>query len=88
MSKMDKAVRSFEVQRVARLYLAEGFYPVKPAFMREIISTLRHAEVFIRTREKMHPTGQQLYRELLNELEQHWWFPSDENRQTDKKDNS
>ena len=30
--------------------------------------TLTHAETFIKTREKMHPTGQQLYRENIEKL--------------------
>jgi Flp pilus assembly CpaF family ATPase len=37
--------------------------------LQEIIVTMRHARVFITSREKMHPTGVQLYDELLTKLE-------------------
>jgi hypothetical protein len=37
--------------------------------LQEIIVTMRHARIFITTREKMHPTGVQLYDELLTKLE-------------------
>jgi hypothetical protein len=33
--------------------------------MQEILVTMRHARIFIASREKMHPTGIQLYDELL-----------------------
>lgn len=35
----------------------------------DIIVTLRHARVFITSREKMHPTGVELFDELLGRLE-------------------
>lgn len=37
--------------------------------MNDIITTMRHARVFIVSRHKMHPTGVQLYDELLEKLE-------------------
>ncbi len=36
--------------------------------IRETIITMRHARIFIMSREKMHPTGVQLYDELLAKL--------------------
>jgi hypothetical protein len=36
----------------------------------ELLVTLRHAHIFITTREKMHPTGIELYEETIKELEQ------------------
>lgn len=36
----------------------------------EAITTMLHAETFIRTREKMHPTGIDLWCELVNRLQE------------------
>ena len=36
----------------------------------EILTTLKHARVFITTREKMHKTGVELYDKLIEKLEQ------------------
>lgn len=36
--------------------------------LEEIIVTMRHARVFLTSREKMHPTGVALYDELLQKL--------------------
>ena len=36
----------------------------------EAITTMSHAETFIRTREKMHPTGVDLWCELVNRLQE------------------
>ena len=33
--------------------------------LNDALITMRHAETFISSREKMHPTGQHLYRELM-----------------------
>ena len=38
------------------------------AVLREVIVTMRHAHVFITSREKMHPTGVELYDELLTKI--------------------
>lgn len=35
----------------------------------ECLVTLRHASVFVRTREKMHPTGLELYDQLVKDVE-------------------
>lgn len=35
----------------------------------ECLVTLRHASVFVRTREKMHPTGIELYDRLITDVE-------------------
>ena len=35
----------------------------------DVIMTMRHARIFITSREKMHPTGIELYDELLGKLE-------------------
>lgn len=36
----------------------------------ESLVTLRHASVFVRTREKMHATGIELYDQLVKDLEE------------------
>lgn len=35
----------------------------------ECLVTLRHAGVFVRSREKMHPTGLELYDQLIKDVE-------------------
>jgi hypothetical protein len=35
----------------------------------ECLVTLRHAAVFVRTRQKMHPTGVELYDQLVKDVE-------------------
>ncbi len=35
----------------------------------ECLVTLRHASVFVRTRERMHPTGLELYDQLVKDIE-------------------
>lgn len=35
----------------------------------ECLVTLRHANVFVRTRERMHPTGLELYDQLIKDIE-------------------
>lgn len=35
----------------------------------ECLVTLRHASVFVRTRESMHPTGLELYDQLVKDVE-------------------
>lgn len=37
--------------------------------VKEIVNTMKHARTFITSREKMHPTGVELYDELLANLE-------------------
>jgi hypothetical protein len=39
------------------------------SLIKEAHTTMNHAEVFIGSREKMHSTGEELYRELLYQLE-------------------
>lgn len=44
----------------------------------EVITTMDHAQTFIRTREKMHPTGIDLYCDLIariNETLNAEWHP-------------
>ena len=36
--------------------------------LQEVVDTLAHVQVFIRTRERMHPTGQTLYQEILDRV--------------------
>lgn len=36
----------------------------------ECLVTLRHASIFVRTREKMHPTGLELYDQLVKDVEE------------------
>lgn len=47
----------------------EAKYLAAPWSLSEVITTMRHARVFISSREKMHPTGVELYDELLERLE-------------------
>lgn len=42
----------------------------REALLREALIELKHARVFIGSREKMHPTGIGLYDELLEKIEQ------------------
>jgi hypothetical protein len=37
--------------------------------LKDVRDTLRHAKVFIATREKMHPDGQHLYDDVLKSVE-------------------
>jgi hypothetical protein len=46
----------------------EAKYLPAENLLQEIIVTMRHARVFITSREKMHPTGIQQYDELLEKL--------------------
>lgn len=39
------------------------------ALLLECLVTLRHASVFVRSREKMHPTGLELYDQLVSDIE-------------------
>ncbi len=41
---------------------------ISKELFKEIYSMLNHAEVFIQTREKMHPDGVILYTELLEKI--------------------
>ncbi len=34
----------------------------------EVITTMKHARIFIASRQKMHPTGVKLYAELIKNL--------------------
>jgi hypothetical protein len=36
--------------------------------LRDVAVTMRHARIFITSREKMHPTGIELYDQLLDEI--------------------
>lgn len=47
----------------------EAKYLPTENILRDVIVTMRHARIFITSREKMHPTGVQLYDELLAKLE-------------------
>jgi len=47
----------------------EAKYLPAENILQDVIETMRHARVFISSREKMHPTGIQLYDELLAKLE-------------------
>ena len=38
--------------------------------LEEVIITMSHAEIFIRSREKMHPTGRELYDDLLERIKE------------------
>ena len=42
--------------------------PEDRELLSECLVTLRHADVFICSREKMHPDGRDLYRELVRKL--------------------
>jgi hypothetical protein len=47
----------------------EAKYLPAENILADVIITMRHAHVFITSREKMHPTGVKLYQELLEKLE-------------------
>jgi hypothetical protein len=42
--------------------------PDYKALLKETLITLAHARVFITTREKMHPTGVELYDKLMAQI--------------------
>jgi hypothetical protein len=44
----------------------QGSKAIPQSVINNIISTLKHARIFISSREKMHPDGIKLYDELLN----------------------
>lgn len=44
----------------------------------ECLVTLRHASVFVRTKERMHPTGLELYDQLVKDVENALKAPSPE----------
>jgi hypothetical protein len=46
----------------------EAKYLPAENILQDILVTMKHARVFITSREKMHPTGVQLYDELLEKL--------------------
>lgn len=46
----------------------EAKYLPAENILADIITTMCHARIFIASREKMHPTGIQLYDELLEKL--------------------
>ena len=45
------------------------YLPAGGPLLNEILITMKHARIFICSREKMHPTGIQLYDELIERLE-------------------
>lgn len=49
--------------------IAAGMVSVPIDTLQTVAITMRHAEVFIQSREKMHPTGQTLYRGVLESIE-------------------
>ena len=54
------------LQRITRLAFENGQLRY---FLREAITSMAHAEVFISSREKMHPVGQELWHELIGRME-------------------
>ena len=46
----------------------EAKYLPADNILQEILVTMKHARIFITSREKMHPTGVELYDELLEKL--------------------
>lgn len=46
----------------------EAKYLPPDNILADVIVTMKHARVFISSREKMHPTGIELYDELLEKL--------------------
>lgn len=47
---------------------AEAAARDRKELLREVAVTMRHARTFITSREKMHPTGVELYDQLLDEI--------------------
>ena len=50
----------------------------------EVYHTMKHAQIFIRSREKMHPTGIKLYDELLKKIEDIVTQPQPKQERTDE----
>lgn len=46
----------------------EAKYMPADTFLADVITTMKHARIFIVSREKMHPTGVELYDDLLEKL--------------------
>ena len=42
---------------------------IRKELLQEIITTMKHARIFISSREKMHPAGTELYDNLVKKLE-------------------
>ena len=42
---------------------------ISPHIFKEIITTLKHAQIFISTKQKMHPDGINLHKDLITILE-------------------
>jgi hypothetical protein len=61
---LDLADESFR-EKCAELKQAEASAEAMRAALAECLVTLRHARVFIGSREKMHPDGQQLYEDCI-----------------------
>ncbi len=52
--------------------MSDAPIPIDSELLREILVTMRHARVFIGSREKMHPDGQALFNELADRVEELW----------------
>ena len=60
-------VENDAIQQISRLALYNG----RMRFLiGEAITTMNHAQTFIRSREKMHPTGIDLWCELVNRMQE------------------
>ena len=65
--------RDSTTNRIRKLELPEWDLPnvikLSPHVFNEIITTLKHARIFISTRQKMHPDGIKLHEDLITNLE-------------------
>ena len=58
-----------EIQQLEASSSSGGLACNDEKLLKECFETLSHAEVFIKNRQKMHLTGRDLYRELIQKLE-------------------
>lgn len=64
---MADTLAETQLQQITRLAFENGRMRY---LIGEAITAMSHAEVFITSREKMHPTGVQLWGELIERLQQ------------------
>ena len=64
LDKMQKSNPDLEYRFFAQLQEIS----IKKETLQETITTLKHARIFISSREKMHPTGIELYDNLIEKL--------------------
>lgn len=63
---MSSGITEWEAEEIGR---ETRDFKTHSDLLREALITLRHARVFIGSREKMHPTGIGLYDDLVEQIE-------------------